>query len=69
VSLNDETVFHLYMRPEGDMRKDAIVKLEIFDNEIRDNYDVQFALDDRNQVVEAYRSIGLTVLQVADGEF
>jgi hypothetical protein len=69
VSLNDETVFHLYMRPEGDMRKDAIVKLEIFDNEIRDNYDVQFALDDRNQVVEAYRSIGLTVLQVTDGEF
>jgi len=26
-------------------------------------------LDDRNQVVEAWRSMGLTVLQVADGAF
>jgi predicted kinase len=59
----------LYMRPEGDMRKDSIVKLEIFDNEIRNNYDVQFCIDDRDQVVAAYRSIGLTVLQVADGDF
>jgi predicted kinase len=59
----------LHMRPEGDNRKDSIVKLEIFDNEIRDNYDVQFCLDDRDQVVAAYRSIGLTVLQVAPGDF
>jgi predicted kinase len=61
--------FALFMRAESDMRKDSIVKLEIFDRHIRDNYDIQFALDDRNQVVEAYRSIGLTVLQVADGKF
>jgi predicted kinase len=64
-----DNVFRLYMRPEGDMRKDSIVKLEIFDNDIRDNWDVQFCLDDRDQVVAAYRSIGLTVLQVADGKF
>lgn len=60
----------LHMRPEGDNRKDSLVKLEIFDREIRDNYDVQFAIDDRNQVVRAYRDVlGLTVLQVADGDF
>jgi predicted kinase len=60
----------LFMRPEGDGRKDSIVKLEIFDRYIRDNYDVKFALDDRNQVVRAYRDIlGLPVLQCRDGDF
>lgn len=59
----------IFMRAQGDTRRDAIVKLELFDEHIRDQYDVRFVLDDRNQVVEAWRSIGLTVLQVADGAF
>jgi predicted kinase len=59
----------LHMRAEGDGRKDSIIKLEIFDREFRNNYNVLFCLDDRNQVVEAYRSIGLRVLQVAPGDF
>jgi predicted kinase len=61
--------FTLLMRPEGDTRKDSIVKLEIFDTYIRDNYNVKFCIDDRDQVVAAYRGIGLTVLQVAEGNF
>lgn len=59
----------LFMRPEGDTRKDSIVKLELFDKHIRHNYDVQFVLDDRNQVVEMWRGLGLTCLQVAPGDF
>ncbi len=60
----------LFMRAERDQRKDSIIKLEIFDREIRNNYNVRFCLDDRNQVVRAYRDVlGLTVLQVRDGEF
>ena len=60
----------LHMRTQGDQRRDSIVKLEIFDRYIRNNYDVKFALDDRNQVVRAYRDVlGLTVLQVRDGDF
>lgn len=59
----------LFMRPANDGRKDSIVKLEIFDREIRNNYNVLFCLDDRDQVVKAYRSIGLRVLQVAPGDF
>jgi predicted kinase len=62
-------VVNLFMRSENDMRKDSIVKLEIFDEKIRDNYNVKFCLDDRDQVVAAYRGIGLTVLQVANGDF
>lgn len=59
----------LFMRPKGDMRKDSIVKKEIFDKRIKNKYDVQFVLDDRNQVVEMWRNIGLTCLQVAEGDF
>jgi len=57
------------MRPTGDNRKDAIVKREIFDREIRDRYRILFVLDDRNQVVDMWRELGLTCLQVAPGDF
>ena len=63
------THFMLFMRKEGDFRKDSIVKLEIFNKHIRNDYDVSFVLDDRNQVVEMWRSLGLTCMQVADGNF
>jgi len=59
----------LLMREHGDNRKDAIVKRELFDGFVRDRYDIKYVIDDRNQVVEMWRSIGLTVLQVADGNF
>ena len=59
----------MFMRAEKDMRKDSIVKAELFDNHIRDNYDVRFVLDDRNQVVDMWRSMGIKVLQVAEGDF
>ena len=59
----------LFMRMHGDNRDDALVKIELFDAYIRDQYDVRYVLDDRNRVVRAWRSIGLTVLQVADGDF
>jgi len=60
---------HLYMRPEGDMRPDNIVKAELFDKYVRSNFDVQFVLDDRDQVVDMWRSMGITCLQVAPGDF
>lgn len=59
----------LLMRAAGDRRKDSIVKRELFDAHIRDHYDVRYVLDDRNQVVDMWRSLGLTVFQVAEGDF
>ena len=59
----------LHMRAAGDMRKDAIVKRELFDRHVRDSYDVVCVLDDRDQVVAAWRELGLTCLQVAPGNF
>ena len=61
--------FDLFMRDEGDTRRDDIVKREIFDREIRGRYNVEFVLDDRDQVVKMWRSLGLTCLQVAEGNF
>lgn len=61
--------YELFMRATGDMRKDAIVKQELFDENIRGKYNVLFALDDRNQVVDFWRSIGLACFQVNPGDF
>jgi predicted kinase len=59
----------LFMRPEGDSRKDAIVKREIFDRQVRDRWRVVGVFDDRQQVVRMWRELGLTVFQVAEGDF
>lgn len=59
----------LHMRKAGDHRKDSTVKHELFDQHIRNHFDVLGVFDDRNQVVEMWRAIGLTVFQVADGNF
>jgi predicted kinase len=59
----------LLMRAVGDTRKDVVVKAELFDAGIRHAYTVVGVFDDRRQVVDMWRSLGLTVLQVAPGEF
>lgn len=59
----------LHMRAVGDMRKDQIVKYELFNEHIRDKYNVEFVLEDRDQVVELWRRMGLTCFQVEYGNF
>ena len=59
----------LHMRPTRDFRKDAVVKTEIYHAHIHGQYEVLFVLDDRTQVVEMWRALGLTCLQVAVGDF
>jgi predicted kinase len=66
--------YELHMRGELDLtkvdqRKDSIIKEELFDAHVRGKYNVLFVLDDRNQVVVAWRRLGLTVFQVAEGDF
>lgn len=65
---NDIPFSALLMRPEGDTRKDSIVKLEILER-IKKNYFPALCIDDRQQVVDAYRHAGLPVWQVARGDF
>ena len=69
--LDSNNIFHdeLFMRRTGDYRKDYIIKEEIFREHIEPYYTIEFVVDDRNQVVNMWRSIGLRCIQVADGNF
>ena len=58
-----------FIRPAGNNEKDSVIKSRIYMDHIRPKYDVKFVIDDRNQVVDMWRSLGLRVLQVAPGNF
>jgi hypothetical protein len=66
---NDVFFDRLLMRPTGNTLPDYVVKYNIFHGEIRGKYNVRFVLDDRKQVVDMWRELGLKCLQVAPGEF
>lgn len=59
----------IYTRESGDNTKDAIVKRDLYRRHVEPKYRVKFVLDDRNQVVDMWRSLGLKCLQVQPGEF
>jgi len=66
---NSPNYSYLFMRPRGDNRPDEVVKREIYEQKIKDKYDVLCVFDDRNKVVKMWRDLGLTCLQVAEGDF
>jgi hypothetical protein len=57
------------MRARGDGRPDEIVKKELYRKRVAPRWKVTAVLDDRDKVVRMWRRIGLTVLQVAEGDF
>lgn len=60
----------LFMRPADKLEvNDAVIKVELFNEHVRHNYNVVAVFDDRNRVVRAWRKLGLTCLQVNDGAF
>lgn len=59
----------LFMRAEKDGRRDSIVKHELFYKHVVDKYHVVGVIDDRQQVVDMWREIGLTTFQCAPGDF
>lgn len=59
----------LFLRADGDYRGDHIVKEEIYRQKIEPIYNVLFVIDDRDTVSRMWRSLGLTCLQVAEGNF
>lgn len=69
--LHDNNIYfdELYMRKQGDSRKDNLVKLDLFNEFIRGKYNVGVVFDDRDQVVQMWRALGLKCYQVNDGDF
>lgn len=61
--------YDLFMRKTSDMRRDSVIKEEIYEGKIKDKFNVLFVLDDRMQVVSLWRELGLTCFQVAPGDF
>lgn len=58
----------IFMRKTGDKRSDAIVKNEILEEILRE-YNIAYVLDDRNSVVNMWRTNKLCCLQVAQCGF
>lgn len=63
------TYHHLFMRNAHDNRPDHEIKLEIYEQHIREKFSVVFVVDDRQKVVDMWRGEGLIVLQCAPGNF
>ena len=65
--------YPLFMRTTDDFRNDTIIKKELYEENIKGNYEILFVLDDRNSekspVVDMWRELGLACFQVADGNF
>lgn len=59
----------LFMRGENDRRPDTIVKKEMLDVLRSLDCKVRFAVDDRNCVVDFFRSEGVPVFQCNPGDF
>jgi len=59
----------LFMRGTSDIRRDDVVKQEIYEQHIKGAYRILFVLDDRDRVVAFWRSLGVACLQVNDGSF
>lgn len=51
--------FLLYMREEGSMLPDTVVKLKLFKDHLKDNYNVVMAIDDRPCVIRLWHDIGI----------
>jgi hypothetical protein len=61
--------YMLLMKAANDRRGDVVTKLELFDHHVRNKFFVLAVLEDRTKMVRLWRDVGLTCLQVADGDY
>jgi hypothetical protein len=58
----------LFMRNEGDFRSDVDVKRDMYEKYLK-GHNIELVLEDRDKLVEFWRSVGLPCLQVGKGEY
>ena len=56
----------LFMRAENDMRKDVIVKEELFFRYVAEHFDVEAVIDDRFQMITFWQRIGVKLINVGN---
>lgn len=61
--------YELVMRKYNDHRPDDIVKKELYEAVIKDEWDVMAVYDDRDKVVKMWRELGILCCQVYYGDF
>lgn len=59
----------LYMRADSDYRPDVVVKRELYQRMLDDGYSPELVFEDRTRCVDMWRELGLTCLQVAEGDY
>jgi hypothetical protein len=57
----------LYMREVGDRRNDAEIKKELYENHIKNRYNVLAVFDDRLKVVKMWESLNIFVFNCNQG--
>ena len=70
LTTNNIPYSRIFMRTEGDCRKDTEIKMELF-NKFKDDYNVKGVFDDRNQMVRMWKELGIPVFNMGhpDDEF
>ena len=66
---NEIPFSRMLMRKSKDFRADHIIKEEILNKLLAEGLDIQFTVDDRQQVVDMWRRRGITCLQCDVGDF
>lgn len=59
----------IYMRPDGDLRQDFVLKQDLLADLRNDGWDPVLVFEDRKQVVDMWRQQGIPCAQVAEGNF
>lgn len=69
VNFGNGSGISLFMRPAGDMRKDSVVKKELYEQHIKGKYNVFAIFDDRPQMIRAWQELGFSdrIFNVGDG--
>lgn len=55
---------NLLMRTTWDSRPDTEIKKELYNKYLKNKYNVVFAIDDRNRIVDQWRNMGIFTLDV-----
>lgn len=59
----------LFMRPKDNGEKDSLIKKNIYETHFKDKWQVVCVFDDRDQVVNMWRKLGIKVAQMEYGRF
>ncbi len=66
---NEIPFTRITMRADNDHRADHIIKEEILNRFLAQKHEIEFAVDDRQQVVDMWRRNGIICLQCDVGDF